>query len=273
MRRRRLGSELRTLREKAGLTLEVAAERLRFSPSKISRVETGLIGATAKDLNDLLTLYGAAPESVDDVTRLARAARQKDWWHLYGAALTSSFVEFEAAATRIRSYEAQCVPGLLQTEAYARHVIRTARPDITAEQLDKRIEVRAHRQSRLEAPDPVDYWVIIDEGIFGRPVHDAGIMREQLDRLIAFADRPHVTLQVLPLSVGVHAAMDGTFAILEYDDPHSPDVVFAENAAGGLFLEAPADHERYTTIFRRLRAVALSPETSLADLRARRESM
>src|SRR4051794_41143707 len=110
LRRRRLGGELRALREKAGLTLDAAAERLRFSTSKISRIETGLIGATSKDLDDLLTLYGASPDQVEDVNRLAWAARQRNWWHLYGPALTSSFVEFEAAASRIRSYEAQCVP-------------------------------------------------------------------------------------------------------------------------------------------------------------------
>jgi hypothetical protein len=133
--------------------------------------------------------------------------------------------------------------------------------------------VRAHRQERLEPPDPLDYGVIVDEGIFGRPVHDAAIMAEQVDRLIEYAGRSHVTLQVLPLSVGVHAAMDGTFAILEYDEARSPNVVFAENAAGGLFLEAAADYDRYTTIFGRLRASALSPEASVEQLRARRATM
>jgi transcriptional regulator with XRE-family HTH domain len=273
MRRRRLGSELRTLREHAGLTIEVVAERTGFSTSKVSRIETGHIGASTRAVTGMLTLYDAVPDKVDEVIRLARQAKQTDWWHLYGSVLTSAFVEFEAAAARIMAYDAQVVPGLLQTEAYARHVIRAARPDITRQQLDRRIEVRSQRQKRLDPPHPVDYWVILDEGIFGRSVDDKAVMREQMDRLIEVAGRPTVTLQVLPLSIGMHAAMDGTFAILEYDERQSPDVVFAENAAGGLFLELKEHHERYTAIFNRLRASALSPGASLEHLRDRRAAM
>jgi transcriptional regulator with XRE-family HTH domain len=271
LRRRRLGSQLRALRESAGLTIEGAADRLDFSMSKISRIETGHIGANAQAVAGMLTLYQAAPDKVDEVTHMARQAKQKDWWHLYGSALTTTFIEAEAEASRILGYEAQVMPGLLQIEPYARRIIRAARPDITDEQLDRRIEIRTRRQQRLVDDRPLDYHVILDEAVFARPVDDASVMRAQMDRLIEMADRPNVTVQILPVSVGVHAAMDGTFAILEYDG--HPGVVFAENAAGGLFLELKEHHDRYTSIFRHLRAGALSPESSVAHLRDRRAAM
>jgi len=237
VQRRRLGLELRRLRENAGVTIEYAAENLECSSSKISRIETGHIGALPRDVRDLLALYGVDGQAAEDLVQVAREARQKGWWHAYGSVLTGAYVGLEAAASSIKAYEAQVVPGLLQTPQYARTVISAARPELTSEDLDRRIHVRSRRQSLLSQDDPLNLWVVLEEAVFHRIVGDASVMAEQLDHLALMAELPHVTVQVLAFEAGAHAGMDGTFAILEYDDANNPDVVFAENAAGGLFLE------------------------------------
>jgi transcriptional regulator with XRE-family HTH domain len=269
VRRRRLGIELRRLRETAGITIDTVADKLECSSSKVSRIETGHIGASPRDVRDILEVYGVTGERAEDLVQVAREARQKGWWHLYGQVLTGAYVGLEAAAAAIHAYEAQLVPGLLQTEDYAREVIKAARPDITREELDRRIRVRLTRQSLVTQDEPLDLWVILDEAVLHRMVGDASVMRAQLDKLIEMAAYPNVTLQTLPFAVGAHAGMDGTFAILIYEDSADPDVVFAENAAGGLFLEKDDELHRYRFIFDHLRASALPPAQS-TDLLARR---
>lgn len=269
VRRRRLGFELRRLRESAGVTIDVVAERLECSSSKVSRIETGHIGASPRDVRDILEIYGIRDEAADELVQVAREARQKGWWHLYGQVLTGAYVGLEAAAARVKAYEAQLMPGLLQTQDYARAVIRAARPDISSEELDRRIRVRTTRQSLVTQDEPIDLWVILDEAVFHRVVGSPSIMRTQLDKLVTMSELPNVTLQVLPFSVGAHVAMDGTFVILEYEEPVDPDVVFAENAAGGLFLEKDDELRRYQFIFDHLRASALPPDQSVEILAAR----
>jgi transcriptional regulator with XRE-family HTH domain len=267
--------ELRRIRERAQITIDVVAERMECSSSKVSRIETGHIGASPRDVRDMLTIYGAEDAQIEELVQVAREAKQKGWWHLYGAVLTGAYVGLEAAAERIRAYEAQLVPGLLQTPEYARHVIRAARPDITADELDRRIQVRIQRQNLLHTEDnpPLDFWAILDEAVFHRMVGDPSVMREQIAKLLMSADLPNVTLQVLPFEAGAHAGMDGTFAILEYEELVDPDVVFAENAAGGLFLEKDDELDRYRFIFDHLRASALSPDQTRAMLAARAEEL
>jgi transcriptional regulator with XRE-family HTH domain len=267
--RRRLGMELRRLREQGGVTIETVADQLDCSSSKISRIETGHIGASPRDVTEMLSIYGVSEELTAELLQVARDARLKGWWQAYGMALTSAYVGFEQAASRIKAYEAQLIPGLLQTPAYATEVFRAARPDITIELLQRRNEVRSRRRSLLTQDDPLDLWVILDEAVFYRTVGGAAIMSVQLDHLLEVAQEPNITVQVIPFAQGAHAGMEGTFSILEYEEDVYPDLVFAENAVGGLFLEKELDVERYRTIFGHLRGKALSPDRS-AELIATR---
>lgn len=264
IRRRRLGAELRRRREAAGVTIDGVAERLECSASKISRIETGHTSATPRDVRDMLEIYGVLGAECDELVQIAREARQKGWWHPYSTVLTGAYVGLEAAAQSVRAYEQQVVPGILQTEEYAKAMIKAARPDITADEVDRRVRVRLGRQSLLNQDDPIELWVVLDEAVVSRPVGGDGVMRAQLERLVEASDLPNVTLQILPFEAGGHAGMDGTFAILDFPEPSDPDVVYAENATGGLFLEKSDELRKYQFIFDHIRAAALGPEESVA---------
>ncbi|MEV4753912.1 helix-turn-helix transcriptional regulator [Micromonospora sp. NPDC049559] len=264
IRRRRLGAELRRQREAAGITIEMVAEQLECSASKISRIETGHTSATPRDVRDMLRIYGVVGTESDELVQIAREARQKGWWHPYSTVLTGAYVGLEAAAGSVRAYEQQVVPGLLQTEEYAKAMIRAARPDISDEEVEQRVRVRLGRQSLLSQDDPIDLWVVLDEAVVSRPVGGDAVMRAQLARLVEAADLPNVTIQILPFEVGAHAGMDGTFSILEFPEPGDPDVVYAENATGGLFLEKSEELQKYIFIFDHIRAAAMRPEESVA---------
>jgi len=264
VRRRRLGHELRRLRERAGLTIDDVAAQMVCSASKISRIETGHSGVTPRDVRHLLDIYGVAGPEGDELVQIARDARQKGWWHPYSSVLTSAYVGLEAEAATIRAYEQQVVPGLLQTAEYARAMLRAARPDIGADEVERRVHVRMRRQSLLEREHPIDLWAVLDEAVLSRPVGGDTVMRRQLTALAAAADRPGVTLQVLPFEAGAHAGMDGTFTILSFPNPADPPVVFAENATGGLFIEKHEELRKYEFIFQRIRATALPPEESVS---------
>ncbi|MDG4762985.1 helix-turn-helix transcriptional regulator [Solwaraspora sp. WMMD406] len=269
VRRRRLGAELRRRRETAGVTIDTVAARLECSASKVSRIETGHTTATPRDVRDMLEIYGVTGPESEELVQIAREARQKGWWHPYSTVLTGAYVGFEAAARSVRAYEQQVVPGLLQTKDYANAMIRAARPDITAEEVDHRVHVRLKRQSLLTQDDPIDLWVVLDEAVLSRPVGGDVVMRAQLDYLVEAADLPNVTVQVLPFEAGGHAGMDGTFAILDFPDESDPDVVYAENATGGLFLEKAEELRKYIFIFDHIRAAALRPEESVAVIEKR----
>ncbi|MEV0607801.1 helix-turn-helix transcriptional regulator [Polymorphospora rubra] len=266
VRRRRLGAELRRRREDAGVTIEMVAERLDCSSSKISRIETGHTSATPRDVADMLAIYGVVGPEGEELVQIAREARQKGWWHPYSTVLTGAYVGLEAAAHSVRAYEQQVVPGLLQTGDYAKAMIRSARPDITAEEVERRVRVRLQRQSLLTQDDPIEVWVVLDEAVVSRPVGGDEVMRAQLARLVEAADLPNVTLQILPFEVGAHAGMDGTFTILDFAEARDPGVVYAENATGGLFLEKAEELRKYVFIFDHIRAAALRPEESVAAI-------
>jgi len=263
IRRRRLGVELRRHREAAGVTIDVVAERLGCSTSKVSRIETGHTSAASRDVQDMLDIYGVNDEIKNELVEIAREARQKGWWHPYSTVLSGAYVGLEAAARSIRTYEQQVVPGLLQSEAYAIAMIRAARLGDTDQQIEQRVRVRMARQSLLIQDDPIDLRVVLDEAVMSRPVGGDDVMRDQLVRLIHAARLPNVTLQILPFAAGAHAGMDGTFAILEFEEDRDADVVFAENATGGLFLEKVEELRKYNSIFETIRASALDPEESI----------
>ena len=274
VRRRRLGNELRSLRERAGLTIDVVADRLDFSSSKVSRIETGHTGASAADVRAMAGLYGLDGQAADALVQIARDAKAKGWWLQYGKVLIGRYVGLEAGASKIYSFEAQVVPGLLQLPDYTRLLIRAARPDLSDEELDDRIRIRDKRRALIDKDEnPIDLWAIIDEAVLHRLVGGASLMRQQIERLQMAAERPNVTLQVIRFGTGVHAGMDGSFSLLEYEDEADPDVVFAENAAGGLFMEKDDDLRRYRFVFDRLRASALSPELSAEFLAKRAKEL
>jgi len=262
VRRRRLGMELRRLREDADYTLERVAETLECSDSKISRIETGQVGATPRDVRDMLELYGVDGKQRDELMQLAREGRQKGWWNTYDDQVIRMLIGFEAAATTIRAYEAMVVPGLLQTVDYARAVIRAVRPGLRPEDVERRVEVRTARQRDLVQTDPPTVWVVVDEAALRRPVGGVEVMHEQVLRLIETAAWPTVTLQVLPFESAEHAGMDGAFTIYEFSEPADPAVVYLENATSDLYLETAEELRRYTLLFDHLRAAAMKPKDS-----------
>lgn len=264
--RRRLGTELRKRREAVGLSLEVVAERLECSQSKISRIETGNTAVNPRDVRDLLSIYGTPETVVEELIALCRESREKGWWHQYSSVLTSAYVDFESAASKIRMYEQLVVPGLLQTEDYMKALVQGGRPDFRDDEIAVKLRIRRERQSLLSQDDPIDLWVVLDEAVVSRPVGGDEVMREQLRRLLVAAKLPNVTLQLLPFETGAHAGMDGTFAILDFSEQGESSVVFAENATGGLFIERREELRTYNLIFNYIREKALTPEESAQQI-------
>jgi transcriptional regulator with XRE-family HTH domain len=263
IRRRRLGAELRRHREAAGVTIDVVTHRLGCSSSKVSRIETGDSGVATHDVLDILDICGVPQSVKEELVQIAREARQKGWWQPFSTVLTSAYVGLEAAARSIRTYEQQVVPGLLQSEAYAIAMIRAARLGDTDAEIEQRVHVRRARQSLLTQDDPIDLRVVLDEAVLSRPVGGDEVMRDQLMQLIEAVRLPNVLIQILPFAAGPHAGMDGTFAILEFEEDEDADVVFAENATGGLFLEKAEELHKYYSVFEAIRATALDPEESI----------
>lgn len=263
VRRRRLAAELRRLRDLAALTIDEVGEKLECSASKISRIETGHVGVTPRDVRDMLELYGVKDDQLEALVQLAREARKKGWWHAYSEVFTGAFVGLESEASSLRTYQALLVPGLLQTQDYTRAVVKAARPDATEAEIDKRIAARQERQRLLVDPDPPQYWAVIDEAVLARPVGGRAVMRAQLERLLQVATLPNVTLQVLPFSAGAHAGMEGPFLILGFPEQADPDVVYVESTTSGAYLEDPSDILQYTLMFDHLRADALGPDDTL----------
>jgi transcriptional regulator with XRE-family HTH domain len=254
-RRLALGSQLRRLRESRGITAEQAAEAIRGSHSKISRMEHGRVGFKERDVSDLLTLYGVTDsEERAALLNLAKEANARGWWHAYSDILplwAESYVGLEAAASVIRTYQIQLIPGLLQTEGYARALIRQGSA-ATEEEIARRGELRASRQEILRRPDAPQLWVVVDEGALRRPVGSREIVREQLAYLIEVADHPAVTLQILPFSAGAHSAMGGPFTILRFAEPDLADVVYIEQLTSALYLDKPVEVDSYLEVMEQL---------------------
>jgi transcriptional regulator with XRE-family HTH domain len=255
---------LRRYREDAGLTIEHVAERLDCSASKISRLENGQTGASPRDVRDMLALYGVTGPELDDLVDTARETRKRGWWYSYGPILTSSYVSFEAAAERIRTYEAQCIPGLLQIPEYARSLIRAGWPEPDQPELEDKVRLRLKRQELLTQEDPVDFWCVLDEAALLRPVGGADVMRQQLEHLVAVAEMENVTLQVLPLEAGAHPGMEGSFVLFRFPHDGDADTVYVTMATGGVFQDKAEELHRYATVFDHLTELALTPVASTA---------
>ena len=262
VRRRRLAIELRRLRESAGLTIERVAEELECSTSKISRIETGHVSATPRDVRDMLEMYGVPSKRRSELLQLARDARQKGWWQEYSDLPNVNVVGLESAAASIRMYSALMVPGLLQTEDYARAVLRAVCIKSHVDEIERRTELRMARQSLLRQDDAPTLSTVLDEGALRRMVGGHEIMRPQLDRLIRAAELPNVTLQLLPFESGAHAGMDGEFAIISFPEPSDPDVVYIDNSTSALYVENAETVRSYESLFNSLTATALDSDDS-----------
>jgi transcriptional regulator with XRE-family HTH domain len=266
-RRRRLGAELRRLREDAGLTIDRVAEALECSQSKVSRIETGQVSATPRDVRDMLELYRVSEAQREAMVQIAREARQRGWWQKFVDVPDGvpAYVGLEAAATSIDVYMSLIVPALLQTPDYARAVIGAVRPDLPAKELDRRVELRVNRrQTLLDQERPPALRVLLDDTVLWRPVGGPAVMAAQRRRLLEDAARPAVTLQVLPLEAGAHAGMDGPFTIFGFPAAAERDVVALDSAADALYLESPEDLRRYRRVFELLLPAALTPAASAA---------
>jgi len=267
VRRRRLGTELRKLRESAGYKLEEVAGLLGVAPSTLSRIETGKAPTKSAYLTQLLELYRVTDAGQRQVlVDMAREGHRKGWWAAYDDVLPSGlgvYVGLEAEASGLRSYEISVVHGLLQTADYARAVLRASAPRHTPDQIERLVDLRLERQRRLDDNPPLDLWVIHDEAVIRRAMGGPTVMRHQLAHLLVLAGLPGVTLQVLPFDSGAHAGHDGPFSIIEFPDRSDSEVVYVESAAGPLYLEKDRDVRTSAEVFDRLRAAASPPDASL----------
>jgi len=266
VRERRLARALRHLREEAGLTIEDVAEKLEISPSTVSRMETAQVGVRPRDLRFLLDMYEITDAERDQLLQIARERRQQQWWQEYADLPNIAVAGLEEDASTIWQYSTQLVPGLLQTEAYARAVLEAIRLDAKPGDIERRLELRIHRQERLTSENAPEYWVVLDEAVVRRQVGGPSVMAEQLGHLTEVARLPNVTLQVLPFTSGEHAGMDGEFTILHYRESSDPDVVYIENTGNDVYLENPEVTRRYNKIFDHLRAAAQNPGESIRTL-------
>jgi len=261
-----LGSQLRLLREGKGITREEAGYRIRASGSKISRMELGRVSFKERDVVDLLELYGVDEAEVATLVELAREANSPGWWHKYGDVLPDWFqvyVGLEEAASLIRLYEVQFVPGLLQTADYARAVVRLGQPGARPEEIERRVSLRMGRQELLSKQGGPRLWAVVDEAALRRPIGGTEVMRAQLEQLIEATEEPNVTLQVMPFRSGGHAAEAGAFTIMRFPEPDLPDVVYLEQLTSALYLDKRDDVEKYTEVMERLSVESESPERSV----------
>jgi transcriptional regulator with XRE-family HTH domain len=267
VRGRRLALELRRLREAAKLTCEDVAAQLECSASKISRIETGRVSASPRDVRDLLRIYHVPDDQHDSLIQLARQARQKGWWHSYGPGVQpqlATYLSMESAASEIRMYSVTRIPALLQTESYARAVITAGRLGSSYPvPTEWPVELLMERQ-RLAMASPPRVWVIMDEAAVRREVGGREITRHQIEHLIELSSMPTVLLQVIPFSSGEYPAMDLPFIVMGFPDPADFDVACAGYPTGLLWIEDSTEVDRYNLIFHHLQAVALSPGESVA---------
>lgn len=267
VRGRKLSSELRILREKSNLSGEAVAESLGWSQSKISRIETGRTSVQSKELTQLLTLYGVPEDDRDRYFDLGKGAKVKGWWDDYADAIPrdyTTYIELENEAATICAFSSLVVPGILQTEEYAQRVIKSALLISPPGEINRRVQVRMERQSRLMRDASRSFSVVLDEAVLRRWVGGDKIMRVQLEHLVNSAESGNVTLQVLPFGVGEHPASAGEFAILQFPGAEDDDVVHVEAIGSSLYIEDETTVFRYTLAFNQLCVSALTPSESVS---------
>lgn len=264
-RRMVLGTQLRKLREREGVTRAAAGYSIRASESKISRMELGRVGFKERDVVDLLTMYGVEdPAERDAFVELVKASNQPGWWNRYNDLMPKWFDDYvglEEAAQRIQTYQLQLVPGLLQTEEYARAIISHGRPDAHDDVVERRVALRMRRQKLLARPEAPRLWAVIDESVLHRPIGSNRVLKGQLEKLLEMTTMSHISVQVVPYRLSGYAA-EGAFTLLRFSEPELPNIVYIEHLAGALYLEKLADFELYSRALDRLAVDAETPERS-----------
>ena len=270
VRRILLGTVLRKLRLKKQISAKEAGYHIRGTESKISRMETGKVSFKERDVADLLTLYGVTDDKERlQILNLVNEANTLGWWHSYSESLPNwfdAFVGLETAASIVRTYEVQYIPGLLQCREYAEAVVGNNR-SLNREEVDRRVEVRIRRQEVLDRPGAPVFWTVLDEAALRRPIGGARAMQPQIEYLIAQTERANVTIQLLPFSVGAHAAEGGAFVLLRFAEPELADLVYLEHLTGAQYLDRPEDVEQYSRVMDRISVDALTPEDTLRALK------
>jgi transcriptional regulator with XRE-family HTH domain len=265
VRRLILGSQLRRLREQAGISCAEAGYSIRGSASKISRMETGRISFKERDVDDLLTLYGLAElDERAQLMSLVAQTKQTGWWHRYNERMPKWFEDYvglEEAAARIQSWELQFIPGLLQTEDYARMAIVHGHPRAAEETIESMVDLRMRRQKILGGTHPPRLWMVIDESVLHRTLGSAGMLKKQIDHLLELTDLSHISMQVVPFAKSGYVA-EGAFSILRFAESELPDIAYIEHLTGALYLERPDEIEVYGRAFDRLVVDAETPRGS-----------
>jgi transcriptional regulator with XRE-family HTH domain len=266
-----LGGQLRKLREAAGITPDQAGYEIRASRSKISRLEHGRVSFKERDVADLLSLYGVTESGERrHLLILAERANSPGWWARYDDVLPDwfeTYIGLEQATSLIRTYELQFVPGLFQTEDYARAVTVLGHRAAPAEEIERRVSLRLKRQEILSRAEPLPkVWAVIDESALRRPLGGREVMRAQLQHLIELTESPQVTLQIMPFDRGGHSAAGGSFAILRFADSDLPDIVYIEQLTGALYLDRPEELDHYREVMNSLSAEAETPAESKRQL-------
>lgn len=269
-----LGAQLRRLREAAGITRADAGYAIRSSESKMSRVELGRVGFKERDVADLLTMYGVHDEAERQTfLEMVKQSNEPGWWNRYNDLMPHWFQDYvglEESASRIQTFELQFVPGLLQTQAYALAIASHGAPHLADEEIERRVALRMRRQKALARPDAPRLWAVVDESVLRRPIGSHRVLKDQIDNLLELTTLPHITLQVLPLTLGGYAA-EGAFTMLRFAESELPDIVYIEHLTGALYLDKLDEIERYGRALDRLAVAAETPDRSrqlLAKLRA-----
>jgi transcriptional regulator with XRE-family HTH domain len=272
VRRRQLMAEIKRLREVAGMSQEAVAEQLDWHPTKLMRIETGRTSPHPNDIRLMMEVFGITDrEQVQALVKLARDARQRGWWYSYRDVLLNRydfFIGLESEASSIRNFELAMVPGLLQTEDYARALISGGPMEYGPEEVERRVEVRMTRQQVLSAEDSPQLWAILDEAVIHRVVGGPDVMGAQLQRLIETGERGRTTIQVVPYGAGPHPGLAGSFVVLGFQQASEPDVVYLETVGGNVYVDRPEEVQIFATAFDHLRAAALSPSDTRAMLHA-----
>ncbi|HUN33234.1 MAG TPA: helix-turn-helix transcriptional regulator [Trebonia sp.] len=258
-----LGAQLRRLREAAGVSRDDAGYHIRASGSKISRLELGRVSFKERDVSDLLDLYGVDASAKDQLIQLTAEANATPWWQKYREVVPDWFqvyVGLEEAAALIRVYEVQFVPGLLQTEEYARAVVVQGSPNLVPEEVESRVAVRMGRQKLFARENPPRLWAIVDEAALRRPMGGREVLAGQIKRLIDVVGEPNITLQVMPFKYGGHAAEGGAFTIMRFPEADLPDMVYMEYLTGAHYVDKAEDVEVYAAVMERLSVAGTSPE-------------
>ncbi|MEV5466666.1 helix-turn-helix transcriptional regulator [Streptomyces griseoincarnatus] len=273
---RQLGDELRRLREAAGLTTTQAADALDCTKGKISRIENGRVTVRIPDLTAMLAAYGVTDADVrtrlGTLARKANRRRRQGWWNQYGSVLADTYRDYialETMAGSIRTFQAQLVPGLLQTPEYIRAVTVASHQWRTADEIEQFVQVRLARQERLVSDSPLELWAVLSEAVLLQQVGGPEVMAAQLEQLVIASDQPNVTVQVLPFSRGAHASMFGPYVVLGFPEEAALDVVLADNPTGSMWLERETEVARYQELFDAARTSALSPVESRTVIRRR----